>query len=228
MSLFFTKSIFSVISVFIFSPFRTEYVVPGRSLSVCMSVFVSVVVSNFLNFEPILLKLWPHNLNNNLRWHFSQIWKILLWWRHNSVSAVFQCGIITPSIATFSHFIDLMYWDRSGQKIPGCLSLCLFVCLSVCLFALERQNYRADFDKTHKKWSPIYLIVCVCVSAHYHNSWHQGRHIRRKKLALSQPQFGSDFLVILYVSSILHLLGLGLYRVTKKVTQENCSTSVKK
>ena len=98
-----------------------------------------------------------------------------------SFSAVFQCGIITPSIATFSHFIDLMYWDRSGPKIPGCLCLCQFVCLSVCLFALERQHYRAEFDKTYKKWSPVCRIVCVCVSAHWHNSWHQGRHIRRKK-----------------------------------------------
>ena len=29
-------------------------------------------------------------------------------------------------------FIDWMYWDRSGPKMPGCLSVCLCVCLSVC------------------------------------------------------------------------------------------------
>ena len=94
----FTKSIFSVISVFIFSHSRTEYVVPRRSLSVRMSVCVSVVVSNFLNFGPILLKLGPHSLNKNLRWHFSQILKILLWWRHNGFFSVFQCATLTSLI----------------------------------------------------------------------------------------------------------------------------------
>ena len=32
---------------------------------------------------------------------------------------------------------DWMYWDRSGQKIPCCLSV-LCVCLSVCLFVRAR------------------------------------------------------------------------------------------
>ena len=62
---------------------------------------------------------------------------------------------------TFSHFIDWMYWDRSGWKIPGCLSVCVSVCVCVCLITLERQNYRADFNETYHKWSPICLVVCV-------------------------------------------------------------------
>ena len=74
------------------------------------------------------------------------------------------------AIFTFSHFID-----RYGRKIQGCLSVCVSVCLymgedmmsgifsvlsaililgnmafqvclSICLFALERQNYLADFN----------------------------------------------------------------------------------
>ena len=82
----------------IFSHIRTEYVVPGRSLSVRLYVCLSVVVSNFHNFGPILLKLGPHSLNKNLRWHFSQILKILLWWRHNGFFAVFKCGTLTSLI----------------------------------------------------------------------------------------------------------------------------------
>ena len=34
---------------------------------------------------------------------------------------------------TFSHFIDWMYWDRSGRKIPGCLSVCLYLCVCLCV-----------------------------------------------------------------------------------------------
>ena len=78
---------------------KTEYVVPGRSLSVracvCVSVCLSVVVSKFHNFLPILLKLGSHSLNKSLRWHFSQILNMLLWWRHNGFFAVFQCGTLT-------------------------------------------------------------------------------------------------------------------------------------
>ena len=56
----------------IFSHFRTEYVFPERSLSVCVCVCVCVrayvIVSvqgfNFHNFEPFVMKLEPYNLNN--------------------------------------------------------------------------------------------------------------------------------------------------------------------
>ena len=40
--------------IFIFSLFRTEYVVPGRSLYVRLCVCVSLVVSNFHNFRQIV------------------------------------------------------------------------------------------------------------------------------------------------------------------------------
>ena len=71
-------------------------------------------------------------------------------WRHNGYFCCFQvrhsdhvfvfCWIffkLTYSylrlIFTFNHIIDWMYCDRSGRKIPGCLSVCLSVCLCVCV-----------------------------------------------------------------------------------------------
>ena len=45
----------------------TEYLSPGRALSVRMYVCVSVRVSNSYNFRPIFMKLGPHNLSKNLR-----------------------------------------------------------------------------------------------------------------------------------------------------------------
>ena len=48
-------------------------------LCVCLSVCLSVVFSNFHNFGPILLKLGPHSLNKNLRWHFSVLFSSDMW-----------------------------------------------------------------------------------------------------------------------------------------------------
>ena len=39
-----------------------------------------------------------------------------------------------------------MYWDRSGPKIPGCLSVCVSVCVCVC----------------------VCLSVCLSVCPHWH------------------------------------------------------------
>ena len=44
-----------------------------------------------------------------------------------------ELGCPSVDLFTFSHFIDWMYWDRSGPKIPGCLSVCVSVCLCACL-----------------------------------------------------------------------------------------------
>ena len=44
----------------------------------------------FYNFRPIFMKLGPHHLSKNLRWHFSQILKILLQWRHNGYFEFFS------------------------------------------------------------------------------------------------------------------------------------------
>ena len=43
---------------------------------------------------------------------------------------------------TFSHFIDWMYWDRSGRKIPGCLSVrvCVYVCLCECMRVYRKPS----------------------------------------------------------------------------------------
>ena len=82
--------------------------------------------------------------------------------RESVVSVFFVfCGF-------FYIFIDWMYCDRWGPKIPGCLSVCVCVCLCVCLFALERRNYRANFNKTFQKGSLVGLYVCVFTFSHLH------------------------------------------------------------
>ena len=54
---------------------------------------------------------------------------------------------------------------RVGKYRVVCLSVCVCVCvcLSGCVYllALERQNYRADFNETYHKWSLECLVVCV-------------------------------------------------------------------
>jgi len=71
-----------------------DWICCPRTIPVCVCVCVCVCVSvpafNFYIFGPILLKLGPHSLNKNLRWHFSQILKCLLWWRHNGFFCCFQ------------------------------------------------------------------------------------------------------------------------------------------
>ena len=54
------------------------------------------------------------------------------------------------------------------RKYRGCLCVCLCVCVSVCvcLCRAVSRNYWADFNETFQKWSPIGLVVRVCVSAH--------------------------------------------------------------
>ena len=84
----------------------------------------------------------------------------------NPLEVAAQVDAACYCLFTFSHFIDGMYWDRSGQKIPGCLSVCVSVCLCVCVSALVWRNYRNDFDETFQKWFSICLVVRVCVSAH--------------------------------------------------------------
>ena len=60
-----------LVGVFIFSHFRTEYVDPGRALSVrlsvCLSVCLSVTAFYLNTMGPISMKLGPHDLNKNLR-----------------------------------------------------------------------------------------------------------------------------------------------------------------
>ena len=50
---------------------------------------------------------------------------------------------------------------RVGKYRVVCLCVCLCVCVCVCLFALERQNYWADFNETYHGESPICLVVRV-------------------------------------------------------------------
>ena len=92
----------------VISGLNKNYVDPGRPLSVrqfvcvcvcvCLSVCVSVTASHFHKSWPMLMKIWPHNLNKKFRWRFSQILKILILWRHNDFFYVFQCGTLTSSV----------------------------------------------------------------------------------------------------------------------------------
>ena len=56
-----------LVGVFIFSHFRTEYVDPGRALSVRLCVCLSVTAFYLNTMGPISMKLGPHDLNKHLR-----------------------------------------------------------------------------------------------------------------------------------------------------------------
>ena len=56
--------------------------------------------------------------------------------------------------------------DTGDVCLSVCVSVCVCVCLSVCLCRAVSRNYWADFNETFHKWSPIGLVVRVCVSAH--------------------------------------------------------------
>ena len=98
------------------------------------------------------------------------------------------------------------------RKYRGvCLCVCLSVCLSVCLFALERRNYRADFNETFQKWSLVGLYVRVWVSAHYHNWWRHGRHVGRKNEGTVTATVFIRFSWNFEYNICSSLLGLGLH-----------------
>ena len=50
-------------------------------------------------------------------------------------------------VITFSHFIDWMYWDRSGPKIPGCLSVCVCLCVCLSVFVSVRAGMANLLDR---------------------------------------------------------------------------------
>ena len=89
----FIRSKFTVWTLYIQSFQMTEYFSPERALSVrlcvcvcmcvCMCVCVSVTAFYLNTIGPILMKLELHDLNKILRWHFSQILKMLIRWRHS-------------------------------------------------------------------------------------------------------------------------------------------------
>ena len=94
-------------SLFYIRSFK-DWICCPRTIPVCVSVWMCVRVSvrgcNFHNFEPNLMKFGPYNLNKNLRWLFSQILKILFWWRYNGFFAAFQCGTYTSLIICLIFF----------------------------------------------------------------------------------------------------------------------------
>ena len=108
----------------------TEYFSPERALSVrlyvCVCVCASVTAFYLNTIRPILMKLEPYDLNKILRWHFSQILKMLIQWRHSG------------------HFICFRMRHSHGRNFASILfkiidkKLC---CLP--MFAIENQQNRS-------------------------------------------------------------------------------------
>ena len=97
-------------------------------MCVCVCVYVCLSVTAFYlkTIRPILMKLGPHDLNKILRWHFSQILKMLIRWRHSG------------------HFICFRMRHSHGRNFASILfkiidkKLC---CLP--MFAIENQQNRS-------------------------------------------------------------------------------------
>ena len=85
------------------------------SMCVCVSLCLSVTASHFHNSWPIWMKLGPHNLNQNLRWHFSQILKFLIWWRHNGF---FICFAMRHSHGRSFALILFKITDKVQLSLP--------------------------------------------------------------------------------------------------------------
>ena len=104
----------------------TEYFSPERALSVRLYVCVSVTAFYLNTIGPILMKLEPHDLNKILRWHFSQILKMLIRWRHSG------------------HFICFRMRHSHGRNFASILFK--FVDKKLCclpMFAIENQQNRS-------------------------------------------------------------------------------------
>ena len=107
----------------VFSTFMTEYLVPGTSpvcASVCVCVCLSVRAFYLNTIGPMLMKLGPHDLKQNLRWDFSQILEMLPRWRHNGYFDVIRWGTLTPSIfvqfSSNSHMLLFNSWLCMGLQ----------------------------------------------------------------------------------------------------------------
>ena len=90
----------------IFSHFRTECVVPGRSQSVRASV-CGLFVSYFHNFDRFCLN-FDHRDDT-----FLKLKKKLLWWRHNDFFALSRLQFLLNFLQTWSIFssTNSFVWD---------------------------------------------------------------------------------------------------------------------
>ena len=117
----------------------TEYFSPERALSVrlyvcvcvcvcvyvCVYVCVSVTAFYLKTIRPILMKLGPYDLIKNLRWHFFQIFDMLLRWRH---SGHFVCFRMRHSHGRNFALIFFKITDKKVWRLP--------------MFAIENQQNR--------------------------------------------------------------------------------------
>ena len=89
-------------------------------VSVCLSVCLPVTAFYLKTIGPISMKLGPHDLNKNLRWHISQILEMLPQWRHNDYFDVLRWGTLTPSIvvqfSSNSHMLLFNSWLCMGLQ----------------------------------------------------------------------------------------------------------------
>ena len=125
---------------------------------VCLSVCLSVVISNLHNFGPILLKLGPHSLNKNLRWHFSQNFKILLRWRHNGFFAVFKCGTLTSLI--FFNFIQTwwIFSSTHSSVLDGNLAFSAYIFYPIWPPKITEKPLNSKFEKNKKQNDDNYWV----------------------------------------------------------------------
>ena len=135
----------------------TEYFSPERALSVrvyvclcvCVSVCLSVTAFYLNTIGPILMKLEPHDLNKILRWHFSQILKMLIRWRHSG------------------HFICFRMRHSHGRNFASIFFKILHK--KVCclpMFAIENQQNRliTSGRKSRPRLRKIVFLVFEPVS----------------------------------------------------------------
>ena len=89
-------------------------------LCVCVCVCLSVRAFYLNTIGPMLMKLGPHDLKQNLRWDFSQILEMLPRWRHNGYFDVIRWGTLTPSIfvqfSSNSHMLLFNSWLCMGLQ----------------------------------------------------------------------------------------------------------------
>ena len=158
-------------------------------MSVCVSVCLSVTASHFHNSWPILMKLGPHDLNKILRWHFSQILKILIRWRHSGHFICFQMphshGRNFASILSKSIDKKLCYW-KSAKSVNNFRSkkrtafsknrlFCFRACVGGPWFdpRFGQNFFNLNFSscdrewfllcEKHRKWLNILLTLwCSC------------------------------------------------------------------
>ena len=115
----------------------------------CLCVCVSVTAFYLNTIWPILMKLRPYDLFKNLRWHFFQIFEMLLRWRH---SGHFVCFRMRHSHGRNFALIFFKITDKKVWRLP--------------MFAIENQQNRliTSGRKSGPRFQKIAFLVFEPVS----------------------------------------------------------------